>query len=146
MAILAATADGPLVERIFARLRSAWDVIVADPDSRHEFEWAIEHQLEALLRAFAPDVVVEGLAPQLSGPVDPQDLALLTRLFGRLAADNSDVPHSLSEKPTQLLHDYFRTGLDAVLRETISTGSKKPTWPRPLHGSVIRKISVSCAG
>lgn len=125
MTILAATADGALVERAFARLRSVWDVIVADLDSRHDLEWAIERQLEALLRAFPPDVVVEGLAPRISGPVDRQDLTLLTHLFGRLAEGDSDVSDSLSEKPRNLLRDYFRRGLQVLLREDDFSGEQK---------------------
>ena len=81
--LLCAAADSVMVKRIFAKLCELRSVIEQAPMQRHEFEWAIEAQLEELFRSLPPDVTVTGLSDLLSRDVEASELAVITRRFSK---------------------------------------------------------------
>ncbi len=125
MSVLAISADSAMVQRVFAKLCELREIIVGDPDARHEFEWAIEIQLEDLFRMFPVKVAVEGLAEQLSREVEPIALAVICGLFSRVGRDSSDLRSELDDNLRQSLRTYLQKGVPVTLGEEDYSGSLK---------------------
>jgi hypothetical protein len=121
--LLCAAADSPMVERIFTRLCELRSIIERAPMERHEFEWAIETQLEELFRSLPPVVAVTGLSALLSRDVEASELAVVTRLFGSIGRPDFNERIQLPDDLRQLLRTYLRKG-DAVVLSDDSFGSR----------------------
>jgi hypothetical protein len=125
ISILAAVCDAGMVERIFARLCTLRGVIAGAPDVRHDLEWAVERQLEELFRSLPVNIAVAGLARHLSGNVEPLELTVVTRLFGRVGRNDSDLQATLQSDLRQMLRRYLRKGVAVMLREDDFNGEQK---------------------
>jgi hypothetical protein len=110
IAVLAPGVDAALADRIFKKLCEIRRVIAAAPDQRHEFERAIERQLEALWRALPPTASVTGISGLFSKPVDGIELDVITRVFSSVARSGPDFDSLKSP-----LRDEFRTYLKAAI-------------------------------
>lgn len=125
ISILAAVSDASMVERVFARLCELRGIIASAPDVKHELEWAVERQLEELFRSLPANVAVAGLSARLSGRVEPLDLMVITRLFGRVGRSESDLRSTLKSEFRQLLREYLQKGVPVMLREDDFNGEQK---------------------
>jgi hypothetical protein len=121
--LLCAAADSAMVERIFARLFELRSIIDRAPMDRHEFEWAIETQLEELFRSLPPNVTVTGLSALLSRDVEASELAVVTRLFGSIGRQDFNERTQLPDDLRQLLRTYLKKGVAVVLSDD-SFGSR----------------------
>ncbi len=125
ISVLAAVSDASMVERMFARLCTLRGIIAGAPDVKHDLEWAVERQLEELFRSLPANVVVAGLSARLSGNVDPLELTVITRLFGRVGRSESDLRNTLHNDTRQLLRGYLTKGVSVMLREDDFNGEQK---------------------
>lgn len=125
ISVLAAVSDASMVERVFGRLCALRGVIAGAPDVKHESEWAVERQLEELFRSLPANVAVAGLSARLSGNVEPLDLMVITRLFGRVGRSESDLRSTLNGELKQLLRGYLRKSVPVMLREDDFSGEQK---------------------
>ena len=125
ISVLAACADGALVQRVFAKLCELRRMIASAPDQRHELEWAIERQLEDLFRLLPVNVAVEGLSECLSGDVDAIELTVVTRLFSRVGREDSDLRSALRGNLRQNLRAYLKNGVAVMLRQEDFAGEQK---------------------
>ena len=121
--LLCAAADSAMVERVFGKLCELRSIIERTPMERHEFEWAIETQLEGLFRSFPPVVAVTGLSARLSRDVEASELSVLTRLFGSIGRPDFNERIQLPDDLRQLLRTYLQKGVAVVLSED-SFGSR----------------------
>jgi hypothetical protein len=125
ISVLAAMSDQSMVERVFARLCAVREVMNGAPDVKHELEWAVERQLEELFRSLPPDIAVAGMAPRLSGAVEPLELTVLSRLFGRVGRERTDLRATLRADLRQQLRSYLAKGVPVILREDDFNGELK---------------------
>jgi hypothetical protein len=79
IAVIAKAADARLAARTFSNLRELRRTITAAPDARHDVEWQIERQLEALFRDLTPETAVEGVLSALADPVQAIDIDVTSR-------------------------------------------------------------------
>jgi hypothetical protein len=121
--LLCAAADSAMVERIFVKLCELRSIIERAPMERHEFEWAIEAQLEELFRSLRPDVAVIGLSARLSRDVETSELAVVTRLFGGIGRQDFNERIQLRGDLRQLLRTYLKKAVAVVLSDD-SFGSR----------------------
>jgi hypothetical protein len=125
ISVLAAVCDAAMVERVFARLCTLREIIAGSPDERHGLEWAVERQLEALFRSFPENVAAEGLARRCSADVEPLELTVITRLYGRVGSNESDLRATLRGDLRQTLRAYLAKGVPVMLREDDFSGEQK---------------------
>jgi hypothetical protein len=123
--LLRAVSDANMAGRIFERLCALWRIITGAPDVRHDLEWALERQLEDLFRTLPPDVAVKGLANRLSSDVEPLELTVVTRLFGTVGRNESDLRSTLRSELRQMLRTYLTKGVPVMLREDDFNGEQK---------------------
>ena len=121
--LLCAAADSAMVERIFAKLCELRSIIERTPMERHEFEWAIETQLEELFRSLPPVVAVTGLSALLSREVEASELVVVTRLFGSIGRQDFNERIQLPDDLRQLLRTYLKEAVAVVLSDD-SFGSR----------------------
>lgn len=125
VSVLAASADGVLVRRIFAKLCELQLKIDSAPDERHDVERAIETQLTELFHSIRHNVAVNSLAERFSGDVDATDLTVAAQQFGRMDVEAPDLRDILDEKLRKVLRDYFRKALPLLLQREDYAGSEK---------------------
>jgi hypothetical protein len=125
ISVLAAVCDAAMVERVFARLCMLRGIIAGAPDERHELEWAVERQLEELFRSLPENTAVAGLAGRLSGNVEPLELTVVTRLYGRVGRNESDLRSTLRSGLRQMLRAYLVKGVPVMVRQDDFTGEQK---------------------
>jgi len=125
ISILAAVCDMGMVERIFGRLCALRGVIASAPDVKHDLEWAVERQLEELFRSLPANVAVAGLAKRLSDEIEPLELTVVTRLFGRVGRSESDLRSTLRNDLRQTLRGYLVRAVPVMLREDDFNGEQK---------------------
>jgi hypothetical protein len=125
ISVLVAGSDAALAERVFLKLCALQRIITGTPAERHEFERAIERQLEALLRALPVNVAIAGLSSCLSGDVDLTAIEVITRLFSRVARNDSEPLNELNHDLRQDLRSYLKKGVALVLQQDDFNGELK---------------------
>src|SRR5207302_11113958 len=61
IAVITARADAKLAARVFAKLRELRRKVDSEPGVRHEFEWQVVNQLEAVFGRLPDDVAAAGV-------------------------------------------------------------------------------------
>lgn len=125
IAVVAAGADATVAARVFASLRVLRTTIAAAPGQRHEFEWQIERQLEALFRALPFDVSVAGLLTALSEEQPAIDVELVGRVFTRVARHDADSVRGLDSGLKEQLRSYLKKSLGLVRQQNDFDGYLK---------------------
>ena len=92
---------------------------------KHDLEWAVERQVEELFRSLSPNVAVAGLAERLSDEVEPLELTVVTRLFGRVGRSESNLRSTLRNDLRQTPRGYLARGVPVMLREDDFNGEQK---------------------
>ena len=98
IAALTAGSDVALAERIFAKLFGLRRIITGAPEGRHEFQRAIERQLEELMRALPANLAVAGLSSCCSRAVDGIELNVITRVFSTVGRSGPDLRNDLKRE------------------------------------------------
>ena len=124
IAVIVARADAKLAERVFAKLRELRCKVDAEPGERHEFEWQVMRQLEAVFRCLPDDVATTGVLSSITNG-DPLDIKVAADLFSRVA--RSDVePLCIADDDLKAgLRAYFKGSVDLVLRQDDFNGEEK---------------------
>jgi hypothetical protein len=125
ISILAAVPEAAMVQRVFGKLCELRQKITSDPDSKHELEWAVEHQLEDLFRLLPAKDAVEGLTPELKGDIEALRLIVVCRLFSRVAREDSDLRQEFSDSQRQMLRAYLLKGVPIMLQQEDFSGNMK---------------------
>jgi hypothetical protein len=124
IAVIAARADADLAARVFTKLRELRRKVDAEPGVRHEFEWQVLNQLEAVFRRFPDDVGVAGvLASVTSG--DPLDTKVAADLFSRVARSDVEPMRIADADLKGRLRAYLTGSVDLVLRRDDFNGEEK---------------------
>jgi len=137
LSVLTAAADVAMAERIFAKLCELRRVISSAPDQRHELEWAIERQLETLMRSLPSEISVGAISKYFANAVDADELSVITRLFSRVSHHE---PNPLDELNSQLregLRGYLKAAAEFVLQQDDFSGELKANV-----GSVLAVVGL----
>ncbi len=124
IAVIAAGADAKLAARIFAKFRDLRRKIDADPEVRHEFEWQVMNQLEAVFRALPHDIAVAGVLDSVSAG-DALDIKVAADILSRVARSNEAPLEITNAEQKARLRDYLNGSLDVVLRQDDFNGREK---------------------
>lgn len=123
ISIIAARADANLAARVFAKLRELRRGVDAEPDVRHELEWQIMRQLEAVFRDLPDDIAAAGILSSVTSG-DPLDIKVAAGLLSRVA--RSDVePLRIADDLKARLRAYLKISVDVVLRQDDFNGVEK---------------------
>lgn len=120
--VLAADADVDTAERAFLRLCELRAKITSSPDQRHDFEWAIERQLQTLLRAFPASVLVAALASRFPSPVNVLELDVITRIFSAVGRTGVDLRSELDPDLRERFRSYLKGSVPLVIGQEDYSG------------------------
>jgi hypothetical protein len=137
IAVLAAGADASMVERTFAKLCDLRRTIANEPDQRHEFEWAIERQLETLLRALPASISVAGISNCFSKEVDGAELDVITRVFSGVARPDLELREQIDPGLRERFRAYLKNAVVFVLQQDDFYGELKANV-----GSVLASVGA----
>lgn len=125
IAVLSAGSDVALAERIFSKLCGLRRIITGAPEERHEFQWAIERQLEELLRALPANLAVAGLSSCFSRAVDGIELDVITRVFSTVGRSGPELRNDLKRELRESLRAYLKQGVAFALQQEDVSGQLK---------------------
>ena len=123
ISVIAKWADAELAGRVFTGIRELRGEVDAEPDQRHEFEWQIISQLEALFGDLRNNIAVDGILASVASD-DALDVNVATKLLtagGRLVAEPLGIPEELRER----LRAYLKGSVDVVLGQDDFDGREK---------------------
>lgn len=124
IAVIAARADAKLAACVFAKLRELRRKVDAEPDQRHEFEWQVMRQLEAVFRRLPDDVAAAGfLSSGTSGA--PTDIKVAAGLLNRVARSDVEPLHIADDDLKARLRACLKSSVDLVLRQDDFNGDEK---------------------
>lgn len=124
IAVIAARADANLAARVFAKLRELRRKVDAGPGVRHEFEWQVMHQLEALLRRLPDEVAAASVLSSVTSG-EPLDIKVAADLFSRVARSDVEPMRIADGDLKARLRAYFKGSVDLVLRQDDFNGEEK---------------------
>lgn len=125
IAVLTAARDVSIPHRVFAKLCELRRTIANAPNQRHEFEGAIERQLESLMRALPADISVAGVSSAFSRGVDGTELSVIARVFSRVARHDRDILKELCGTLRESLRDYLKRAVEIALQLDDFSGEMK---------------------
>jgi hypothetical protein len=122
--IIAARADANLAARVFAKLRELRRGVDAEPGVRHELEWQIMRQLEALFRDFPDDIAAAGILSSVTSG-DPLHIKVAAGLLSRVARSDLGPLRIADDDLKARLRTYLKSSVDVVLRQDDFNGEEK---------------------
>jgi len=137
IAVLAAGADVSMVERTFVKLCDLRRTIADAPDQRHEFERAIERQLETLLRALPASISVAGISNRFSKEVDRVELDVIARVFGIAARPAPELRDRIDPNLRERFRAYLKNAVAFALQQDDFWGELKANV-----GSVLASVGA----
>lgn len=137
ISVLTAAADVPMAERIFAKLCELRRIIANAPDQRHEFEWAVERQLETLLRGFPAGISIAGVSRVFSKAVDGIELDVITRVFSSVARQGPGPLDELGGALRDTFRAYLKRAVVFALQQDDFSGELKANV-----GSVLASVGL----
>jgi hypothetical protein len=117
IAVLKSSMDADLVKRAFAvlcRMSSEAGTRVGEESERR---WAIERQLQHLIRAVPPDVAVAGILDGLSRTLNGVECEVVARLFGQVNPEESVLRGQLRTELQQGIRQYLKEAVSFALSE-----------------------------
>jgi len=126
-----------MAERIFAKLCELRQVITNAADERHELEWAVERQLETLLRALPATISVTALSKCFSKPVDGVELDVITRVFSSVARSGPDLRAELDDNLRERFRAYMKNAVAFSIQQDDFWGELKANV-----GSVLASVGA----
>ena len=124
ISIVAARADANLAARVFAKLRELRRGVDAEPGVRHELEWQIMRQLEAVFRDLSDDIAAAGILSSVTGG-DPLDIKVAAGLLSRVARSDVEPLRIADDNLRARLRAYLKSSVDVVLRQDDFNGEEK---------------------
>lgn len=124
ISIIAARADVNLAARVFTKLRELRRGVVAEPGVRHELEWQIMRQLEAVIRDLPDDIAAAGILSSVTS-ADPLDIKVAAGLLSRVARSDVEPLRIADDDLKARLRAYLNSSVDVVLRRDDFNGEEK---------------------
>jgi hypothetical protein len=124
IAVVAAGGDAKLAARVFVKLRELRRKVDGEPSVRHEFEWRVMNQLEALFRGLPDDIAVAGVLGSVNAG-DALDIKVAADVLSRVARSNDTPLEITNGEHKARLRDYLKGSLDLVLRQDDFNGEEK---------------------
>ncbi len=124
IAVIAARADAKLAARVFAKLRELRRKVDSEPSQRHEFEWQVMNQLEAVFRRLPDDVAAAGVLSSVTSG-DPLDIKVAANLLSRVARSDVEPLRIADDDLKARLRAYLKDSVDLVLRQDDFNGNEK---------------------
>jgi hypothetical protein len=122
--MIAACADAELAARVFAKLRELRRKVDAEPGQRHEFEWHVMNQLEAVFRSLPNDVAAAGVLSSVTSG-DPLDIKVAADLLSRVARSDVEPLRIADADLKARLRAYLKGSVELVLRQDDFNGEEK---------------------
>ena len=122
--VIAGWADAKLSARVFAKLRELRRKVDADPGERHEFQWKLMRQLEAVFRGLLHDVAAAGVLSSVTSG-DPLDIKVAADLFSKVARSDVEPLCIADFDLRERLRAYLKSSLDLVLAQDDFSGEEK---------------------
>jgi NACHT conflict system protein len=122
--VITARADAKRAARIFAKLRDLRRKVDAEPGVRHEFEWQVMNQLEAVFRRLPDDVAAAGVLSSVTSG-DPLDIKVAANLLSRVARSDVEPLRVADEGLKARLRAYLKSSVEVVLRQDDFNGEEK---------------------
>lgn len=124
ISIIAARADANLAARVFAKLRELKRGVDAEPGVRHELEWQMMRQLEAVFRDFPDDIAAAGILSSVTSG-DPLDIKVAAGLLSRVARSDVEPLRIADDDLKAHLRTYLKSSIEVVLRQDDFNGEEK---------------------
>ncbi len=124
ISIIAARAEANLAARVFAKLRELRRGVDAEPGVRHELEWQIMRQLEAVFRDFPDDIAAAGILSSVTSG-DPLDIKVAAGLLSRVARSDVEPLRIAADDLKARLRAYLKSDVEVVLRQDDFNGEEK---------------------
>jgi hypothetical protein len=124
IAVIIARADAKRAARVFAKLRELRRKVDAEPGVRHEFEWQVMNQLEAVFRRLPDDIAAAGVLSSVTSG-DPLDIKVAADLLSRVARSDVESLRIAAEDLKARLRAYLKSSVDVVLRQDDFNGEEK---------------------
>jgi hypothetical protein len=124
VAVITARPDAELAARLFVKLRELRRKVDAEPGQRHEFEWQVMNQLEAVFRGLADDVAAAGVLSSVTDG-DPLDIQVAADLLSRVARSDVEPLRIADADLKARLRAYLKGSVDLVLRQDDFNGEEK---------------------
>jgi len=122
--VIVARGDAKLAARVFAKLRELRRKVDAESGQRHEFEWQVMRQLEAVFRRFPDDVAAAGVLSSVTSG-DSLDIKVATDLLSKVARSDVEPLRIADDDLKVRLHAYLKGSVDLVLRQDDFNGEEK---------------------
>ena len=124
IAVIGARADAVIAGRVFAGVRELRRRVDAEPAHRHDFEWQLMRQQEAVFRGLPDDVAAAGVISS-STVGDPLDIRVAACLLSRVARPDVEPLHVADDDLKAQLRAYLKSSVDLVLRQDDFNGEEK---------------------
>ncbi len=124
ISIIAARAKANLAARVFAKLRELRHKVDAEPGVRHELEWQMMRQLEAVFRHLPDDIAAAGILSSVTSG-DPLDIKVAAGLLSRVARSDVEPLRIADDDLKAHLCTYLKHSVDVVLRQDDFNGKEK---------------------
>ena len=124
IAVIAAGADATLSAKVFAKLRELRRNVDAEPGERHEIEWKLMRQLEAVFRGLPDDIAVAGVLSSVTSG-DPLDIKVAADLLSRVARSDVEPLRIVDPDLNEHLRAYLKGSVDLVLGQDDFNGEEK---------------------
>ena len=124
IAVMAARPNATLAERVFVRLRELRRKVDGEPGQRHEFEWQVMKQLEAVFRRLPDDVAAAGVLSSVTSGY-ALDVKVATDLLSRVARSHVEPLRIADNELKARLRAYLKSSIDLVLRQDDFNGEEK---------------------
>ena len=124
IAVIAARVDAKLAACVFAKLRELQRGVDAKPGQRHEFEWQVMRQLEAVFRRLPDDVAAVGVLSSVTRG-DPLDIKVAADLLSRVARPDLEPLRIADDDLKARLRAYLKSSVNLVLRQDDFNGEEK---------------------
>jgi hypothetical protein len=124
IAVIAARADAKLAARVFTKLRELRRKVEAEPGVRHEFEWQVMRQLEAVFRGLPEDTAVAGILSSVTNG-DQLDIKVAADLLSRVGRSDVEPLRIVHAGLKARLRAYLKGSVDLVIRQDDYSGEEK---------------------
>ncbi|HFE43886.1 MAG TPA: hypothetical protein ENJ18_00115 [Nannocystis exedens] len=124
ISVIAARSDTNHAARVFTKLRELRQKVGAEPDQRHEFEWQVMRQLEAVFRHLPGDIAATGILSSVTSG-DALDIKVAAGLLSRVAKSNEEPLRIANDDLKARLRAYLKGNVDLVLRLDDFNGEEK---------------------
>lgn len=124
ISVIAARADAKLAARVFAKVRGLRRKVDTEPGVRHELEWQVMRQTEAVFRHLPGDIVAAGILSSVATG-DPLDIKVAAGLLSRVARSDSEPLRIADDDLKTHLRTYLKSSVDVVVRLDDFNGEEK---------------------